>query len=108
VAADPQAANGRRLYLRPLDRLEAEPVAGAEAAHAPFFSPDGEWLAFFTTTEGALRKVPLSGGPPLLLTRGLANPAWINGSWSQDGSLVFHGSDQSLRVLPEAGARPTC
>lgn len=45
------AAN-RRLYLRPLDRLEAMPIPGVErpglaSARGPFFSPDGQWIAFW-------------------------------------------------------------
>ena len=34
-----------RLYLRPLDRAEAEPLRGTEGAWMPFISPDGASLA---------------------------------------------------------------
>ena len=33
----------RRLYLRPLDQLESEPIPGTEGAWGPFFSPNGQW-----------------------------------------------------------------
>ncbi len=47
--------SGCRLYLRPLDRLEPSALAGTDDGHAPFFSPDGRWIAFFA--DGRLKKV---------------------------------------------------
>ena len=40
---------------RSLDQLDPQAVPGTEDASAPFFSPDGRWLAFFA--GGKLRKV---------------------------------------------------
>ena len=54
-----------QLYLRSLDQLdhfEATPIPGTEGAYGPFFSPDGQWVAFFA--EAKLKKVSLSGGAP--------------------------------------------
>ena len=36
----------QQLFLRPLDRFEASPLARTEDASNPFFSPDGQWVAF--------------------------------------------------------------
>ncbi len=44
----------RQIYLRALDRPEAEPIPGTENGTQPFFSRDGEWLGFWA--EGASRK----------------------------------------------------
>jgi serine/threonine protein kinase len=43
------AYKGRQLqlYKRLLDQTEAAPIAGTDGAAEPFFSPDGQWLAFF-------------------------------------------------------------
>ena len=35
-----------QLYMRRLDQLEAVPLPGTDGAHSPFFSPDGQWVAF--------------------------------------------------------------
>src|SRR5262249_40690729 len=35
-----------QIYVRALDQLEAKPIAGTAGGGAPFFSPDGQWLAF--------------------------------------------------------------
>jgi serine/threonine-protein kinase len=55
-------AGASRLYIRALDRPEAVPIAGTEGGVNPFFSPDGEWLGFFTRE---LKKVSLAGSPPV-------------------------------------------
>ena len=58
------AAGTMRLWMRPLDSLAAQPLAGTENAIFPFWSPDSRFVAFFA--EGKLRKVPvgrrLAGG----------------------------------------------
>ena len=74
----------QQLYLRPMDRNEATLIPGTEGAWGPFFSPDGEWIAF--TASGQLKKVPLHGGTPIALCAKLnPNP----GSWGPDGTIVF-------------------
>jgi len=55
------AAGRRQLYVRSLDELMATPIPGTENADGdPFFSPEGEWLAFFTL-DNKLKKVSLMG-----------------------------------------------
>ncbi len=74
----------RRLYLRPLDQMEATALSGTEGARAPFFSPDGQWIGFFTGNE--LKKVSVSGGAPLTLCETQVNRG---GTWNEDGTIVF-------------------
>ena len=82
-----RAAEGgvTRFYRRALDGVAAEPIAGTEGGFAPFFSPDGEWLAFFTTTE--LKKVPLAGGAPISISN--VSPVTAGGAWGADAKIVF-------------------
>ena len=49
-----------QLYLRAMDQIEATPIARTEGATEPFFSPDGEWIAFWA--DGQLKKVSVTGG----------------------------------------------
>jgi serine/threonine-protein kinase len=44
----------QQLYLRPIDQLEATPIADSEGDASPFFSPEGKWIRFWA--NGALRK----------------------------------------------------
>jgi serine/threonine protein kinase len=50
------------LYLRRMDQLAPERVAGGDEAMNPFFSPDGQWLGWFS--RGVMSKVMLGGGAP--------------------------------------------
>jgi Tol biopolymer transport system component len=101
--------NERHLYLRHLDRLEAQPIPGTDSAGNPFFSPDGEWIAFFTPPgpAGKLKKVAVQGGPPVTISD--ANVA-ITGAWSDDGMIIFTRSEGviwSLYRVPSAGGTAT-
>ena len=73
-----------QLYLRNMDTFESKPIVGTEGGRAPFFSPDGKWLGFYTAHE--LKKVQLSGDTPVTLSR-IANSRGAN--WGDDGTIVF-------------------
>ncbi|MGH9400144.1 MAG: hypothetical protein ACRD00_07230, partial [Thermoanaerobaculia bacterium] len=93
------------LYRRALEGARAEPIQGTEGGFSPFFSPDGQWLGFFTVDE--LKKVPLSGGTAISLSR--VPPVTAGGSWGTDGRIVFTAQfNGALYVVPETGgeARP--
>jgi len=68
-----------RLFLRPLDQLSATPMAGTEGAHHPFFSPDSEWVAFYSdSTDHKLKRVRVLGG----VAQTLADSAYApGGGW---------------------------
>ena len=72
------------IYVRRFDQLQATPLRGTEGGHSPFFSPDGEWVAFFTPT--LLKKTPLRGGAPTTVAR-VANGR--SGAWAPNGEIVF-------------------
>ncbi|HSF19630.1 MAG TPA: hypothetical protein VLK65_29175 [Vicinamibacteria bacterium] len=83
VAID--GSSPQQLYLRPLDALEARPIAGTEGAASPFFSPDSHWIGFFA--GGKLKKVSVDGGPVATL----ANASSSGGaSWSSHGRIAVH------------------
>jgi len=95
-----------RLYVRALDQADSKPIPGAEipgvSEGSPFFSPDGQWVAFFA--EGKLKKVALAGGPPVVLCDA---PSGRGGSWGDDGTIVFAPSLSSgLSRVPAGGGTP--
>ena len=100
-----------RLYVRRLDRFEAEAVPGTEGAAQPFFSPDGETVGFFA--EGLLKTVSLADDapPPATICRLGGEPA--GGAWAPGGArapagtIVFGGPGGSgLREVPAGGGDP--
>ena len=92
-----------RIYTRRLDHLEALPLAGTERARNPFFSPDGNWIAFFANRK--LQKVSASGGAAIALCDVIDDRG---GTWRPDGAILFTpGSRPGVglsRVSAEGGA----
>jgi serine/threonine protein kinase/Tol biopolymer transport system component len=91
----------RRLWIRPLDELQAHPLAGTEGATKMFWSPDSRLIAFFA--QGTLKKIAASGGP----VQNLCNvPEANGGSWNKDGIIVLPLSLTSglFRVSANGGA----
>jgi serine/threonine-protein kinase len=95
--------NGRSLLAtRRLDERETTRLTGTGGADQPFFSPDGEWIGFFSDSE--LRKVPVQGGTPVALARaGIPRGA----SWGDDGNIVAALNNGGvLSVIPADGGTP--
>ena len=94
-----------QLYLRVLDELEAQPVTGTEGSdpRVPFFSPDGQWIGFFSSREGALKKVALAGGAAVTLAE-VTNP--FGASWGADDTIVFGQFGQGILRIAGAGGTP--
>jgi eukaryotic-like serine/threonine-protein kinase len=59
-----------QLFVRSLDSGETSPIVGTEYAQAPFFSPDGEMVAF--VRDGSLLKIGARGGSPTTICAGCA------------------------------------
>jgi serine/threonine protein kinase len=73
-----------QLWVRRLDSLTATPLAGTENAIYPFWSPDGNSLAFFA--DGKLKKLSVLGGPATILADASQGRG---GTWNADGLIVF-------------------
>jgi len=72
------------LHLRRLDSPDATVLSGTSDAVYPFWSPDSRYIGF--ASEGKLKKVAVSGGPPTTLC-----PAenMKGGTWNRDGVILF-------------------
>ena len=90
----------RGLTVRFRDRLDSSEVSarGSSGIGTPFFSPDGEWIAY---TDGQnLLKVPTAGGATVEIVD--SGPAAI-GTWSTAG-IVYASMYGLFRVSPDGGA----
>lgn len=91
-----------QLYVRQIDEFEARPIAGSEAAHTPFFSPDGRWIGFLE--NGRIYRVPATGGAPVRVTDAPSlSPASPGATWGADGSIVFAAGASGLMRVSDAG-----
>jgi eukaryotic-like serine/threonine-protein kinase len=89
-----------QLYLRQMDGLEARAIGDTRGATAPFFSPDGQWIAFFS--YGKLKKVSTTGG----VVTTLADVAsGLGGDWAPDDSVLFRTSQQAISTVSAAGGK---
>jgi hypothetical protein len=86
------------LALRPVDRLEIQRLSGNAFANArtPFWSPDGKWIGFAVGTN-ELRKVSVTGGPPVTLCRTPTPPR--GATWGPNDTIVFATADTSTGLL---------
>jgi len=100
------AADGR-LLLRSLDAFEAVPIRGTDdEAHHPVFSPSGEWIAYVSARDLAIKRIPVGGGvadevfaPPRVPGLGFQGM-----SWTTDEALIFAQADGVWRVSVADGA----
>jgi eukaryotic-like serine/threonine-protein kinase len=98
-----ETEGSKQLYRRELRDLDAAPLVGTVGARHPFFSPDGEWVAFFA--RGLLQKVSIHGGAPLAIcpVEGIS----MGGAWGPDGTIVFATLDAGLFRIASTGGMPT-
>ena len=89
-----------RIYVRPLNTLVAQPLAGTEGTQRPFWSPDSRFLGFIA--EGKLKKIEVTGGPAQKICDA---PTGADGSWSPQGVILFDGraTDPIYRVSAAGG-----
>jgi len=103
LAFSARSADGTiKLWVRSLDALSAQALSGTEGAYLPFWSADSRSLGFFTT-DGKLKKIEASGGPPITLCD--ASTA-RGGTWNRDGVILFGlvGRNGIQRVSSAGGA----
>jgi serine/threonine protein kinase len=84
VASGSSANDPDRLYLRRLDKNEAQPIAGTDHSRLPFWSPDSRSVGYFAS--GKLYRVDIAGGRAQALASA-SNPQ--GGAWNADGTILF-------------------
>jgi serine/threonine-protein kinase len=95
-----------QLWVRQIDRPEAVQLPGVQNPRGPFFSPDGEWIGYFSF--GDLKKVSFHGGPPLTVCTQCGDGN-RGATWGTNGVIVFAyaGGSQGLQQVPAAGGQVT-
>jgi serine/threonine protein kinase len=92
-----------RLWLRQLDQPTSRPLSGTEGGYAPFWSPDGSEIGFFS--GGKLRRIDVASGYVQVIADA---PSGRGGTWNTDGVIVFAPiATAGLMRVPASGGTPT-
>jgi eukaryotic-like serine/threonine-protein kinase len=95
--------NGQQaLWIRELNGREGRLLAGTDGATYPFWSPDNQWIGFFTTA-GKLKKIEVARGPAITICDA---PAGRGGTWSRNDVIVYAVNGSGLFRVSGAGGTP--
>jgi hypothetical protein len=91
--------------LRRVDQLTSTVVEGSERAVGVFFSPDSQWVGFWTST--AIKKSSVTGGgtstisePGISVAGGPVGITWA------DNGLLYYGTLTGISSVPVNGGQP--
>ncbi len=101
TAQDPTTPNSRRLYVRPIDAVEAQALPGTDGAAYPFWSPDSRQIGF--SILNSMMRVAVTGGPVQTLCALRTGITARGGSWSPEGVIIFNNGPTMLYRVPAAG-----
>jgi Tol biopolymer transport system component len=105
LAIAAQTGTVSALYVRAMDGLDWKRLQGTEGAFGPSFSPDGEWLSFFS--PGKLSRASLAGGSPQLICRVTATVnSRSTSSWGERDIVYAGFPAPGLWRCPVAGGQP--
>jgi serine/threonine-protein kinase len=92
----------RKLYVRRIDQVSGVGLPGTERAASPFFSPDGEWVAFWA--DDRLKRTRLDGtAPPVIVC---AVESFLGGTWTAEGTILFSTAQHGVQQVNAAGGAP--
>ena len=93
-----QGSDGvRRIHVLRLDSTESKALPGTENATHPFWSPNGQSLAFVAGSD--LKRIDLAGGAPRTLATTFAP---TQGSWG-NGGILYLTDAYTTGVIPAEG-----
>jgi Tol biopolymer transport system component len=95
VATD---AGVSHLFVRRLDQFAPVAIADSEGAIFPFFSPNGDWIAYFS--QGKLKKAPADGGLPVVICE---LTAFFGGTWTPRDVIVVSVPNFGMATVPATG-----
>jgi Tol biopolymer transport system component len=98
-----------QIYLRPIGELSGAPLRGGEGGMNPFFSPDGQSIAFVDVANPRmLRKVATEGGRAETIATLPLSVSYIAGATWATGDEIIAGTGQrgGLYRVPLDGKPP--
>jgi serine/threonine-protein kinase len=89
-----------------MGELTATPIRKAERFYEPFVSPDGRWIGFNDEVDYTLKKISVTGGPPVSIAA--IGREVYGASWGPDDTIVFATSQAGTGLwrVGAAGGKP--
>jgi serine/threonine-protein kinase len=96
----PESGGRQNLVVHPLDQLGSIPIPAAISPASPCFSPDGQWIAYSTSTS--IQRVSVSGGQPrdVVPTRAYESIHW----WRQNEIVMSYVTEKNVRCIARINA----
>ena len=95
------------INIRAMDNPAPRVIAGTESLLTTdlFFSPDGEWLAYFSPQPLSLQKIAITGGTPVTIAP--TPGATFGATWGPDGNILWATPQGIHRVSANGGTPQT-
>jgi Tol biopolymer transport system component len=90
------------IWVRDLGSSEARRLEATAGAQAPFWSPDGKSIGFFS--ENFLRTIAVESGAVTSVCS--ADQTVPSASWGSDGTIIFSQILKGILAVPSSGGTP--
>jgi serine/threonine protein kinase len=92
------------LYLQQIGELDARFIAGTDDKPIdPFFSPDGQWIGYWSQSDRKLKKISISGGAPVPLADVLY---YMGAKWLGDNTIAYGTNFTGVQRISADGGNP--
>ena len=98
-----EAGGTSAVWLRKLESLESQRLAGTDGAISVFWSPDGRNLGFFA--QDKLKRLELPNGAPIAIAD-VPTQIGVSGSWGDDRILFDAIQANEISSVPVIGGVP--
>ena len=109
LAISPDGTNivyvaNNQLYLRTMAEMDGRPIPGTDSdPDTPFFSPDGQWVAFHSNKENKIKKIALTGGASVTICDA---QVIFGADWTRDDQIFFAAVGAGVQRVSANGGKP--
>ncbi|MFC1839218.1 adenylate/guanylate cyclase domain-containing protein [Thermodesulfobacteriota bacterium] len=92
------------IRIRSIAEFNSSLIPGTELAIEPCFSPDGQWICYWSDSQ--MKKIALTGGAPVSLMKPSSYPYGVP-AWGEDDWIVYSIRGAIMRIPANGGAPET-
>jgi serine/threonine protein kinase len=101
-------STSRGIYLRSVNELNASLITGTEDDNpqSPFFSPDDQWIGYWSQKDSKLKKIAVRGGAPVALCDVVRGSAVFGAVWYADNTIIYADFSRGIFRVSANGGTP--